>query len=82
MQKLLAGGFALAFLMPRLHAAQVPVVSASNVLVRVMAANISTGNNQRYNVVEGSAADREKGVKAWEEWWAKNKARFAATTSS
>ncbi|MBM4015674.1 MAG: HEAT repeat domain-containing protein [Planctomycetes bacterium] len=41
-----------------------------------------TGNSQRQNIAEGSAAEREKGVKSWEEWWAKNKARFDDAASS
>ena len=41
-----------------------------------------TGNNQRFNVVDGTPSDREKGVKAWEEWFEKNKERFAEESSS
>ena len=41
-----------------------------------------TGNHQRHNMVDGSAADREKGVKAWEEWWDKNKSRFTDGAAS
>lgn len=45
-----------------------------------------TGNTQRQNVVEGTPAEREKGVKAWEEWYEKNKESYpvagAAGTSS
>jgi HEAT repeat protein len=43
---------------------------------------VLTGHGQRQNVEEGSSAEREKGVKAWEEWWAKNKSRFESTASS
>ncbi len=41
-----------------------------------------TGNNQRFNVVDGTPSDREKGVKAWEEWFEKNKERFAEAAAS
>ena len=41
-----------------------------------------TGNNQRFNVVDGTPADREKGVKAWEEWFEKNKERFTDGSTS
>jgi len=40
------------------------------------ALNTLTGNPQRFELDNGSPADREKGVKAWEEWYEKNKARF------
>lgn len=40
-----------------------------------------TGNNERFKL-EGTPAEVEKGVKAWEEWYEKNKARFAEGSSS
>jgi hypothetical protein len=40
------------------------------------ALNTLTGNPQRFDLDNGSPADREKCVKAWEEWYEKNKARF------
>lgn len=51
----------------------------SELIVREEAQNALvalTGNNQRFNVVDGTPADREKGVKAWEEWFEKNKEKF------
>ncbi len=35
-----------------------------------------TGNPMRFDVGNGSPAEREKGAKAWDEWYEKNKARF------
>jgi hypothetical protein len=35
-----------------------------------------TGNPQRFDVESGPPAEREKGVKGWEEWYEKNKSRF------
>ncbi len=41
-----------------------------------------TGNAQRFDVANGPPAEREKGVKAWEEWFEKNKDRFAEVGAS
>ncbi|HET6163933.1 MAG TPA: HEAT repeat domain-containing protein [Planctomycetota bacterium] len=35
-----------------------------------------TGNPMRFDVGNGPPPEREKGAKAWEEWYEKNKARF------
>jgi hypothetical protein len=35
-----------------------------------------TGNPMRFDFENGAPAEREKGAKAWEEWYEKNKARF------
>jgi hypothetical protein len=40
------------------------------------ALNTLTGNPMRFDLDNGAPADREKGVKAWEEWYEKNKSRF------
>ena len=37
---------------------------------------VLTGNNQRFDVASGSSSDREKGIRAWEEWLQKNRDRY------
>jgi len=41
-----------------------------------------TGNPLRFDVAGGAPAEREKGVKAWEEWYDKNRSRFEEAGAS